>query len=85
MIYIYKELIKNYINNLSINDIKNYADKNNIIYTNKELLIVYDFIKEYHIDILNNNTEVFNILKNKISNNLYSNLLDLYNTYKKYI
>jgi len=44
VIFIYKELAKKYINRLSINDVKNFADKNKIEYTNEELVIVYNFI-----------------------------------------
>ncbi len=86
MITIYKELIKKYINLLTLDDIKEFANKKNIIYTNDEAIIIYNFIMYYYNDLLNDNIKVFEHLKNKISPNLYKMLLNLYVEYKnKYL
>lgn len=83
MIYIYKDIIKKYINLLSLDDIKSFADKEQIPYTNDEAIIVYNFIKYYYNDLLNENIKVFEQIKNKISPNLYKRLLNLYVDYKQ--
>ena len=44
MIYIYQELVKKYIGQLSPKDLEDFATKNDISYTKDELIIVYQFI-----------------------------------------
>ena len=83
MIYIYKELIKKYINQLKIEHIKEFGNKNNLIYTEDEALIIYNFIKYYYNDLLDENIKVFEVIKNKISPKLYKDLLNLYIDYKQ--
>ena len=83
MIIIYKELIKKNINNLTINHVKDFADKNNISYTDDELNTIYHFIMYYYQDLLDENIKVFDIIKNKINPNLYKKLLNLYIEYKE--
>ena len=86
MIIIYKELVKMYIPKLRIQDLEEFAYKNNISYTNDELVEVYQFIRFNYNDLLNENVKVFEELKNKISPTLYKRLLDLYIEYKnKYL
>lgn len=83
MIYIYKDIIKKYINLLTLDDIKRFADKENITYTDDEAIIVYNFIMYYYNDLLDENIKVFEHIKNKISPNLYKKLLNLYIDYKQ--
>lgn len=83
MIYIYKDIIKKYINLLSLDDIKRFADKENITYTDDEAIIVYNFIMYYYNDLLDENIKVFEHIKNKISPILYKRLLNLYIDYKQ--
>ena len=83
MIFIYKELVKKYINRLSINDLEKFAKKNNISYTKEELNTVYNFILNNYNDLLNENIRVFENIKNKISPTLYKRLLNLYIEYKQ--
>ena len=83
MIYIYKDIIKKYINLLSLDDIKRFADKENITYTDDEAIIVYNFIMYYYNDLLDENIKAFEHIKNKISPNLYKRLLNLYIDYKQ--
>lgn len=80
---IYKELIKKYIHKLKPRDLEEFAKKNNISYTQDELLIVYQFIKYNYQDLLNENIKVFESIKGKISPTLYKNLLNLYIEYKQ--
>lgn len=83
MIYIYKDIIKKYINLLTLDDIKHFADKENITYTDDEAIIIYNFIMYYYNDLLNENIKVFEHIRNKISPNLYKRLLNLYIDYKQ--
>lgn len=83
MICIYKEIIKKYINLLTLDDVKRFADKENIIYTDDEAITVYNFIKYYYNDLLDENIKVFENIKNKINPNLYKKLLNLYIDYKQ--
>lgn len=85
MIFIYKKIIKNYINHLTIDDIKNYAKKQNEIITEKEANIIYEHIKKYQNELLNHNTSSFKILKENLRNDLFQKITLLYNeTYDKY-
>lgn len=83
MIFIYKELAKKYINRLSINDVKNFADKNKIEYTNEELVIVYNFIMYNYNDLLDGNIKIIDNIKDKISPTLYKRLINLYIEYRQ--
>ena len=83
MIIIYKEIIKNNIHKLTKDNLKDFASKNNLTYTKEELDIVYSFIMNNYQDLLNENIQVFESLRPKISNNLYKNLLSLYIDYKQ--
>ncbi len=73
-----KELIKKYLNRLTIANLRNYARKNNIYVSEPELIIIYNFIMKYQDDLLNKNDQVLEILKDKINNPLYLYLSDLY-------
>ena len=83
MIYIYKDIIKKYINLLTLDDIKDFAKKENIDYTEDEAIIIYNFIMYYYNDLLDENIKVFELIKNKISPKLYKDLLNLYIDYKQ--
>ena len=83
MIYIYKDIIKKYISLLTLDDIKDFAKKENIDYTEDEAIIVYNFIMYYYNDLLYENIKVFEHIKNKINPNLYKKLLHLYIEYKQ--
>lgn len=82
MIFIYKELVRKYVNTITIKDLEKYANEYKLQYTQDELLIIYNFIKYYYNDLLNENIKVFETIKDKINPNLYKKLLDLYIDYK---
>lgn len=72
-------MIIHYINNnLSPNIIKSYADNNNFNITDSESIIIYNFIKENYVSILNGNESSFNDLKKKIRLDLYNEIMKLY-------
>ena len=79
----YKEIVKRYIPKLTINDLEIFAKNNDITYTNDELLVVYQFIKYYYLDLLDENIKVFENIKDKINPVLYKKLLNLYIEYKQ--
>ena len=83
MIFIYKDLVSKYIERLTPNDIELYAKKNNINYTPSELNIIYSFIKDNYLELLNGNIKVFEKIRFNINPILYKQLLNLYIEYKE--
>lgn len=83
MINIYKKIIENYINTtLNPSIIKDYASNNNFNISSSESIILYNFIKENYKFILNGNDEVLLKLKKLIREDLYEEVIKLYNYYK---
>lgn len=80
-----KDLIRKNINKLAINDIKEFANKKNIKYTEDEALTIYNFIMYNYNELLNENIKVFESIREKLNPNLYKELLNLYIDYKKYL
>lgn len=80
-----KNLIKNYIKNMSKEDIYNYIEKNGYDATNKEVDIIYNHIKTYYNELLETPLPYIRMLKDKISNDNYYLILELYNKYKNFI
>lgn len=77
------QLIKNYINKLTINDINGLAIKNNINLNDSELNFIYNKIKNNYNELLyNDSTNIFNELKNNVSNDNYLKIKELFTTYK---
>lgn len=83
---IIQDFIKNYINDLTINDLRRVADKYELKYSEDELSTIYSFIKDYYQDLLMKNDKVLVLLKDKINKDLYDKLIDLYvNIKDKYL
>ena len=80
-----RELIYNYINNISDKDITTFLDKNNIILNDEEYEFLKNIIKEKYNDILDENTYLFKLIKDTINNDAYYKLLELFNKYKSLI
>jgi len=76
-------LIEPYINNISKEDINNFALKNNINLNNNELEFIYNFIKTRYKDVLNNPSN-FNLVKYKqnFSNENFIKINAIVNRYK---
>ena len=86
MNFIYKELVKKYINILTVNDIKKYAFSQNEHITDQEALIIYQYIKKYYPELLEGNTTSFTILKQNLRKDLFDKIMLLYNEYSlKYL
>lgn len=81
----YKQLIKSYIEKLKKEDIIKYIENNNYVVSDKEIDTIYFYIKNHWEDFFNNKEEIWEQLKNNISNNTYLEIVKLYQKYKKYI
>lgn len=76
-----ERIIKSYIKFITKDDILNYTKNNNIILNNQELDTIYYEIKNNYEKILNNPTKELNNIKNKVSNNTYNKIYELYTIY----
>lgn len=81
----YENIIKNYVDKLTKEDIINYSKKEDIFLNDNEINVIYDEIKNKWKQLYNGNTRVITNLENKINNKAYNKLIDLYNTYKKFL
>lgn len=81
----YENIIKNYVDKLTKEDIINYSKKEDIFLNDNEINVIYDEIKNKWKQLYNRNTRVITDLENKINNKAYNKLIDLYNTYKKFL
>ena len=75
-------LLKEYINKLNKEKIKEISSKNNIFFNDIELNIIYTYIKERYLDFIKNPNIIINELKDKLSKDNYLKLLNIYNQYK---
>lgn len=79
-----EKLIKNYINKLQLNDIKEFTINNNIYLSNDEIIIIYDVLKNNYKDLLNGNyNNSFRILKNNLIEKNYEQIKNLFFRYKE--
>ncbi len=77
------QLIRNYINKLTIHDINSIAIKNNIKLNDSELHFIYNQIKNNYDDLLyGDSSNIFNDLKNNVSDDNYLKIKNLYEHYK---
>ena len=82
-------LIKNYINKLSIDNLREFALKNNITLTDTELKYLLTLVKDNFDDILINEDKYLNMLKENIDINEFEKIKELFlyykNRYKGYL
>lgn len=79
----YENIIKNYVNKLTKNHIKNFCIKENITISNEEINIIYYYIKNNWKDIMYNPNPYLKIAKEKLNKDVYEKLLDLKDKYLK--
>ena len=77
-----KLIIMEYVKRITKKDITNYAYDQNISLDNVEIDIIYDYIKNDINRILSNPEVILNEIKEKVSNNTYLKIMELYNKYK---
>lgn len=81
-----KELIKNYINRLTKQDIINYLSKECVPASNEEIDMIYNAIKNDYEEILNTNfMSYISNYKLNFNQDLYKKIIEKYNEYKKFI
>ena len=78
-------LLKEYINKLTIDKLKELTVKKNIYLNDNELDVLFYYIKEKYLDFIKNPDIIINQLKDKITNDNYLKLLNIYNQYKEII
>ena len=83
-------IIRNYINNLNIDDLNIILNKNNIYLDNHELNTLYNYLKnDWYTFIYEDPTPILNDLKNKLTLNNYNKLYNIYimakEKYKNYL
>ena len=79
-------IIKKYISKLTKQNIIDYTRKENITLTNKEIDIIYYYIKNKSNYFLEgHHQEILNELKNKLSSPTYKKIEELYQQYKNKI
>lgn len=83
MINLYEVLIKEYLKRLSLKDINDFANKNNILLKDGEDKIIYDFIKNNWKEVYKGDyNKAFNSLKKEVSIDTYNAIINLYNEFK---
>ena len=75
-------LLKKYINTLTIDKLNELLVKNDIKLSNNELLVLLNLVKDNFDDILINDTKYLNVLKEKIDSENYNKIENLFNYYK---
>lgn len=81
----HKQILKSYIDTLKKEDIIKFIDNNNYQVSDKEINIIYFYIKNYWEDLFDNDEEIWKKLRNDVSSKTYLEIMGLYNKYKKYI
>ena len=81
----YKNFIINYVKKLTKEDIYNFRDNNNLNATDNDLNTIYEFIKKYNTVFFDNPEKYVEILKDKVSDNCYKEVMVYYEKYKNYI
>lgn len=75
--------IKRYIDKLTIQDVKNFANSNNISLNDEQLYYIFNLIKNDWKQVLNNDTYALNKVKEKFDDETYVKIEKLYYEYKK--
>ena len=80
-----KNIIYEYIKRIKKEDIYNYGIKENIILTDNEIDIIYDYINNRYNDIIDNPNNILLEIKDRLNIKTYNKLLELYDKYKYFI
>lgn len=80
-----RNLVINYVKNMKKSDLISFINKNGYKATNEEIDIIFNYIKKYPEEILNNPVGYIKKLKGKISDDNYYEMLNLFNQYKNYL
>lgn len=86
MIILNQNLLKIYIKNLSLSDIKKIAYKHNILLNDNETSCVFNYIKDNYDNYFNGYLEIDSIINDAsliLSKDNYNKLLNIYLKYKE--
>lgn len=81
-----KDLIKNYISKLTMEDVINYLKKEAVPATKEEIETLYQTIKTKYDEILD--SDFLKFIKNyqtKFNHKLYNKIIEKYEEYKKFL
>lgn len=78
----HKLIILKYMEKLTKDDIRKYAQSQDTTLDDNELDLIYNYIKKYPKRILNEPLDVIDEIKDDLSNDVYQKLLELYQKYK---
>lgn len=82
----YEVLIKEYLKRLSLKDINNFANKNNMPLKQGEDKIIYNFIMNNWQEVYKGDAKKsFSKIKPMVSDGTYNNIISLYNEFKNKI
>lgn len=82
----YEIIIRDYVNKLTEEDIMNFCNKKEIIVNDDEVKVLYLYAKNYWKEFYKGNpSEIILELKEKINENAFNKLYDLYIDIKKKI
>ena len=74
----YKNLIVNYIKNMTMEDVNSFIEKNNIEISEKDKRVIFNHIKKYYNVFFNDPIKYIKMLKGSIDDNIYYEVLTLY-------
>ena len=81
-----KYIIQKYINKLTKQDIINYSSNEKIQLSQKEIDIIYEYIKTRYLDFLSGKQDIIlKELKSKLNIKTYQKIEELYQQYKNKI
>lgn len=78
----HKLIILKYMEKLTKDDIRKYAQSQDTTLDDNELDLIYNYIKKYPKRILNEPLDAIDEIKDDLSNDVYQKLLELYQKYK---
>lgn len=73
-----KDMVARMVSKLTIHDLRKYAKEYSVPCNEEELNVLYSFLKNHYQDLLDQNIQVFEELRDKIHPALYKQLLNLY-------
>lgn len=77
-----KNLIINYLKNMTIEDSNNFIKNNNINIKEEDKITIFNHIKKYYTKFLDDPVKYIKMLKGSIDDDVYYNILMLYDNYK---
>lgn len=80
-----KNIIKNYARNIRREDIVNFVNNNGFNVSDKEIDVIYEHIQKYHDVFFDDPLGYVKVLKGKISDQNYYQILVLLDRYKNFL